>query len=884
MTSSIRMPALLALLLLLVTVPAHPARWMVFDGETHDLFLPSSLADCAPRISRSLDSGFTTTVETLGTDGARIPVIVEDLGCLTFGMADPVFGVVTLSTFSPGYPGLVDGCADWWRLVGTHEYAHIEHLRSVGGLVETLYRLVGFPATPNVFTPYLLHEGVAVYAESSGPGFEGRLNAGPFTSWIDILHEAGDLPDIAEAVYTPSGFPGKNGPYLLGAGFVSYLALTYGQDRVQAFIASVGSSHNVLGSPVVPGLTLDPIAESVFGRTLPELWAAWTASLADSSDDASSVTYITHDGGVTGAPARLGDQLVFGRNRRVVTGALRGWSHYELVAYDFGSSAETVLARHTAPIRGAVRCTQQAVYYMTDHLASGFDNRFYRGYGVVRNLWRFEPDTGRNARVLRGPIRTFDVTSGGTIYYVADSSASFGSWIWRVDPNGEPQLAAEFDWLALDVAVVESRLVLLAKEYDALPRLLVLDLGTGALTSLLEPFASAGWLQRDGEQVTAVVRRDDQYGLVQFDPREDHGQLAMPTPYTQGGIIDPNRGELFCATPSASGIDIGLLAMTSEDLTLSPSPVSYASTSDTAIAKPPTLPTLRTNLSYAWPSIRLPFLDPSTGDVGFLFAGRDALGGFEYVAMPTWRLREDRLRLPTAFRILPAPWLRIQAALGTPEQPGALVAMDAPVFRSLDAGLQRVDLGLAAQFAVAPNDTAWIPWASFGFRLPNLLLQSDLALRIGASRHSELDTGPAILASLHGRAPAAGGETSIELRLWPRTTNPAAFGLLDIPAGLAARENPEFRLCVAHWRPLLEIHRGLWSPSLYLAGLSTRVFAETRFTDRKPGLNLGVDLLADVGVLFRVYLAVGLSAYLDETLQPHLRFVLRDVRDVTDTY
>lgn len=55
-------------------------------------------------------------------------------------------------------------------------------------------------------------------------------------------------------------------------------------------------------------------------------------------------------------------------------------------------------------------------------------------------------------------------------------------------------------------------------------------------------------------------------------------------------------------------------------------------------------------------------------------------------------------------------------------------------------------------------------------------------------------------------------------------------------------------------------------------------------TEQRPHFSLGIDLVLEMGFLFRLYAAPGLSISVDDSLRPRIELVLRDVRDVTETY
>jgi len=875
---------LLCSLSFLTPVPAAAQTWSAYGATTHVLFLPSSLASLADDISSSLAAGFAVPGSCLGLTSPPIPVVIEDLGCRTSGLADPCFSVITLSSFSPGHPDLLDCCSDWWRMVGTHEYTHIAHLQTASGVIEPLHRIVGFPIMPNVFSPYFVHEGMAVLAESLGPAYEGRLNAGPFASWIDILSREDMIPDIAEAVYAPFGFPGKNGPYLLGSGFFEYLADTYGLSSVHDFVSTCGGSPSMFVAPLLPERTIDRVAVRVFGRSLPELWDDWKSSLGTSQVPARDFTLISSAGGVTGAPSLVGDCVIYGRNTRTKTAALRAWPDHEIVAYSIATGAETVVTRHNASIRGAIRSCLGAVYYLTDQLAPGFTNFSNQGYGYVCDLWKLDLETRKRSHLLCAPIRTFDVDNEGTIYYAEDRGAPFGSRIWRVRSDGEPHLVIELDELVLDIVVIGSRAVVIVKEYDSLPHAQSLDLTTGDCNSVLASFTSAAWLQTSGNAVTVAVQSGSESAVAYLDPASGVERVFPAVGYTEGAVYDNAQQLLYCAGPSLAGLDIVAMHTVPIPLPFSPGTTEPRSAGHVGSDMEAELNPLLCDLSFAWPSIRAPFLDPTTGDPGLLLVGRDALGMLSYAVLPNVDLEGLRFRCPIAFQALPTPQLRLQGSIGLTRENDLILSLDAPAYRSLATGIQTIHLGLSGRWLLDSGNALLVPKLTCRLGTPELVLSLDFALQLSLHPSDHEQAFPTVMARAQGRAPCDSGETAFSVSLWPGTLPLDVLGLFDFSPGMISLDPPRFGGWIERWLPLFEIDKGMWSPSIYVGGAFARLYAEAQVAEQQAHFSVGIDFVLEIGFLFRLYAAPGISISIDENLHPRIELVLRDLRDITQTY
>ncbi|KPL14786.1 hypothetical protein AMJ74_02700, partial [candidate division WOR_3 bacterium SM1_77] len=57
-----------------------------------------------------------------------LPVVIEDVGAVSNGFANPIFHNVHVFTHVPGSSYRMEGMESWSRTVTLHEYAHILHL------------------------------------------------------------------------------------------------------------------------------------------------------------------------------------------------------------------------------------------------------------------------------------------------------------------------------------------------------------------------------------------------------------------------------------------------------------------------------------------------------------------------------------------------------------------------------------------------------------------------------------------------------------------------------------------------------------------------------------------------------------------------------------
>ena len=112
-------------------------------------------------------------------DGQRnLPVVIEDVGAVSNGYANPIFNNVHIFTHPPGFAYRMEGIENWYRAVAVHEHAHILHLSKTMGMSRLLTNAFGSLFAPNIYSPGWITEGITVYCESQITPNEGRLNDG----------------------------------------------------------------------------------------------------------------------------------------------------------------------------------------------------------------------------------------------------------------------------------------------------------------------------------------------------------------------------------------------------------------------------------------------------------------------------------------------------------------------------------------------------------------------------------------------------------------------------------------------------------------------------------------------------------------------------------
>lgn len=161
---------------------------------------------------------------------------------------------------------------DWYLELVTHEFTHILHIDHIRGLPALANLIIGKTFAPNQVAPRWLLEGLAVYEESTKTS-GGRLRSSMWNMWMraDILENNIAALDVMSNSDSIRRWPQGNLKYLYGSYFMSWIAETYGEQAIRAFIDDYGWQ-------VVP-YAVNRSLRRATGRTFEDLYPAWIDTL-----------------------------------------------------------------------------------------------------------------------------------------------------------------------------------------------------------------------------------------------------------------------------------------------------------------------------------------------------------------------------------------------------------------------------------------------------------------------------------------------------------------------------------------------------------------------------------------------------------------------------
>ena len=842
----IPLPAVLpVLLLLLASVPA-PALWKTLKSASFTLFYPAGREREALRALGELEGRKAFAEALVGrSGGCRLSVVLEDAGTESNGYADPVFRRLHLYLYPPSDPGL--GFApSWWELVGVHEYVHWLHLTAASGLPGALAWAFGDAWAPGVFTPAWLVEGVAVYAESAGSPYQGRLNAGFFDAYLQARLLAGRPPSLPEALFVPPAFPGGETPYLYGPEFVEYLALTYGQEAVTRFLRGSAATALSYLTPLLPLAGLDRTARRVFGKRIPELWREWLAAgaaEASSRNQVSAEVAASEPAWWMGAPIPHEGQVFFLRSLPTPSAPFRqSWRHELRV---LGPAGERTLARFASPFSADLKLREGRLYLAVRELERGLANVEGLGFGAGSVLYALDPASGRRVRVLRAPLRAYEVLPGGDVVFTRDRTADHGSevllWKSRSAAGEEnPRLLVASDYLVREILAREGRVYVSARRHGENFGLYAVDPESYRLSPILPGPFSVGGLEFSGGRLRFAANYGGRFALYSCDPDGGGPVRLTEAPYAVSPALDPATGLLWYVGLNAEGYAL---------YRLHPRPVPVEAPAGAPRA-PEIVPAgapardggagfraggYGDNLLTLAPRLLLPVLAADTAKGSYLAGatvlGRSALGDISYAVTGLVDLETGAPAAEASLSLITVP-LSWNLAAGTPEGGWLAGSVELPVFRRLAPFSRRLSLGLAGLL--------------YGEGFPGRTLEPLLGFGLGWP----LDTVEGLVSLPFQRVELGSAENRARLHGELVYEHSFRFGALRVAAeGFHRLDGGKSSLTALRGNPvgitgqsgaaanldfsvrLLQIRAGTWNPPLFIQDVHLVPFAGAAVTD-----------------------------------------------------
>jgi hypothetical protein len=269
--------ALLVLALCAVTGQAHARGnpkllWKSLETKHFRISYYSTEEEVAHKIATLAEAIYARLKPHVGWDPSEITeIILTDQTDSANGSASALpFNTVYLNVTAPDDMSPLGDVDDWYLELLTHEYTHILHTDHITGIPALINRIVGKSFAPNQLQPHWLLEGLAVYEESTETS-GGRLRSSMWNMWMraDVLEGATATLDQFSNI--PRRWPQGNIWYLYGSFFLQWIAQTYGEQAIRAWIDDYSGQ-------IIP-YAMNRSMRRATGKTFEELYPAWIDSL-----------------------------------------------------------------------------------------------------------------------------------------------------------------------------------------------------------------------------------------------------------------------------------------------------------------------------------------------------------------------------------------------------------------------------------------------------------------------------------------------------------------------------------------------------------------------------------------------------------------------------
>lgn len=230
------------------------------------------LEEFALKVAITAEEAHTILVPLLDwVPDTKTQVVINDKVDTANGSAT-VFGRSHMNIFAmaPEADSSLGFFDDWIRILVFHEYVHILHLDTVGGLPMLSKFILGKQWAPNQTMPRWYTEGLATYHESRRTR-GGRVDASLFQMYLRAAAYDDTLYDFGAATNLPIRWPSGTVAYLYGSSFLDYVFRKHGEEFAPKF-------NHIYGRRIIPW-GLNNIARDVAGEDFDTLWGQWTAEL-----------------------------------------------------------------------------------------------------------------------------------------------------------------------------------------------------------------------------------------------------------------------------------------------------------------------------------------------------------------------------------------------------------------------------------------------------------------------------------------------------------------------------------------------------------------------------------------------------------------------------
>ena len=405
--------------------------WKTIETEHFVIHYHEPLGDVARQVAQAAEYSHRVLSPAFGHEPAEKThiVITDDTdGANGFASVLPR-NSIRLFASAPGPLSSLNDHDDWLFGLTAHEYTHILHLDSIGGLPRLYNRIFGKTWSPNQAQPRWVIEGIATYQESRRTS-AGRTRNALFDMDLRAVTLADRRLDLDAVSNGPQAWPRGNAPYLYGSHFLKYVFDRHGEDKMRELSWSYGSNP-------VP-YSLNRSIKNITGRSFAELYDDWLDYLRDK--------YSAQAEAVARAGLREGRRLTFSAENNSSPRYTRDGRH---IVWRQGDGYSETRYR-IMPVGSNVG---RASDYATIHRSSGFallwdgsmvlaQTRRYRNDYSFDDLYRWDRRTDRLERLTRGMRAREPAVSPdeSRVAFVINGRSQTQLAVMPLRPDAEPQI------------------------------------------------------------------------------------------------------------------------------------------------------------------------------------------------------------------------------------------------------------------------------------------------------------------------------------------------------------------------------------------------------------------------------------------------------------
>ncbi|MEO0124138.1 MAG: hypothetical protein ABIL69_09080 [candidate division WOR-3 bacterium] len=824
--------------------------WRVLKTDNFIIIYKPGYEYEASQTLKNLEYYRNDVVKLTGNYPRQLPIVIEDIGILSNGYADPFFYNIHIFTNPPNFDYYLEGTEDWFRNVSVHEFTHIAHLTKTSGLPKLLTGAFGSLFQPNMYSPGWIIEGITVYSESQISPYEGRLNDGFFDNYLGLRASKNKCPTIVEVTNEPLSFP-YGGIYLYGGEFFDFLSDKYGQDRFARFFNIYGSYPWAPFSALLPILGPDLAALSTYSRTFPTLFSEWhrylkSKTVAENYD----ATRLTKDGWYISSLVNYRDKIYYVREKPIKINGFTYEVLVQLMEYDLQKKKERVFATINSWLTAKMRLYNNNLYFCSAEIKRA-KNAYLNGFGITSVLKRINLETKKSENLLKDDIRTFCVLNDSTILYAKNKQTGYGSEICLYNKSGKKKLQ-ESEMLINDIETNGKWIVVSAKKQFENTDLYTFDMDGGSFNPIITTPWTEGNLYFIGEDLLGFIANYDGKHYAYAVNLNNPEQILR---YTEEGFT--NAFVVLDNTLIFSGLNIDGF-----DIYETKCKPELYYIKDYEYTQKPDFNSLNMqtkNGNYfdiaktLYPSVRLPIFLPVDSTFkkwlySAVIAGFEATGEHSYL---TWigydQLNDEPLLMTT-----------IQSYFFSPLSVGLFYNLGNsfsimsyyPLYRSLGYGISNVTFGLSFNSFDDFIRKEIIPRFSLTARLPYSTYFGDLSIPLERIGFNSSINRTCFNGVLGFNKIMFGGELRTYINGFYDPQNP------DTPSvsirGYNSVNVPEGTIFTAEYsHTLFKLRKGFWNPNIYFEDLFGIIFFDYAiFPEKDNYYSFGIELSLETKMCF----------------------------------